>query len=97
MKASALIFSASICVSGLALAQTDTNSAVKETTDPAKIAEIERHAEELASRQQAKPATEAPASTQKHKKGGGHKGKSHKPAVKENPPSDTAPATEEKR
>lgn len=98
MKASALIFSASMCVSGLALAQTDTASGVRENTDPAKIAEIERHAQELESRQQAAPTTDPQDYAKKQKKGERHhKSKSHKPAAKQQPPSDTPAATEEQR
>ena len=42
--------------SGLALAQSAAPTGVTENTDPAKIAEIERHAQQLASGAQTTPA-----------------------------------------
>ncbi|MET0859162.1 MAG: hypothetical protein ABWY27_20610 [Telluria sp.] len=50
MKSSAWLFAAAISAAGAALAQTEPQSTVTETTDPAKIADIERRAQELASR-----------------------------------------------
>jgi hypothetical protein len=50
MKSRAWLFAATMSAAAVALAQTAPQSTVTETTDPAKIAEIERHAQELASR-----------------------------------------------
>lgn len=47
MKAHAWLFAAAMSVSGLTLAQNATPSGVVEITDPARIAEIERHAQQL--------------------------------------------------
>jgi hypothetical protein len=89
MKASAWLFSAAICASSLALAQTAPQSRVTESTDPAKAAEVERHAQELAARAQTTP----------EKKQSSHPSKSKskkKPAKKEKAPSDTPMAPESK-
>jgi hypothetical protein len=50
MKSSAWLFAAAISAAGAALAQTAPQSTVTETTDPTKIADIERRAQDLASR-----------------------------------------------
>jgi hypothetical protein len=96
MKASAWLFSAAMTVSSLALAQTEMKSGVTESTDPAKIAEIERHAQELASGAQATPMTDERDHMQKHDKRH-HKNKAiQKRAKKDKAPSDKPMATESK-
>lgn len=55
MKSGIWLFAAAMSVSGLALAQSAPSSTVTEINDPAKIAEIERHAQELAAQQQKTP------------------------------------------
>jgi hypothetical protein len=60
MKPSALIFSVAMSVSGLVLAQTATDSAVRESTDPAKIADIERRAQECCVRRRRRRTSAAP-------------------------------------
>lgn len=97
MKASTWLFAAAISVSGLALAQTATNPGVTPITDPAKIAEIQRHAEQLKGKQP------APMMDEQHgKKHHGmrhhkhHKKAMHKGAKKEKAPSDAPMATESK-
>ncbi|MDB5936924.1 MAG: hypothetical protein JWQ01_4268 [Massilia sp.] len=96
MKPSAWLFAAAMSVTGLALAQ--TGSAVQESTDPAKIAEIERHAQALQSGSQ--PAPEM--SEQEHMKRHGarhHKGNAkhrHHRAMKDKAASDQPMATESK-
>jgi uncharacterized membrane protein len=96
MKASAWLFSAAICVSSLALAQTAPQSRVTESTDPAKAAEVERHAQELAARAQTTPTMEE---RNQMKKQSTHPSKSkskHKRAKKDKAPSDTPMAPESK-
>ena len=85
MKARTWLFAAAMSVSGLALAQ--TNAGVTQSTDPAKIAEIERHAEQLKSGQPTTPMMD------KHHK---HHKAMHRRAMKEKAPSDTPMATESK-
>ena len=98
MKSSIWLFAAAVSVSGLALAQTAPSSTVTEINDPAKIAEIERHAEELAARQ---AKADERGHAQKHKQKHGkshHKNKAkQQPAAQETPPSDTPMAPEPKR
>jgi hypothetical protein len=97
MKASALMFAAAMSVSSLALAQTAMKSSVTETTDPAKIAEIERHAQQLSSGAQTTPMTGESDHMQKHGKRQ-HKNKAkQKSQMKDKAPSDTPMATESKR
>jgi hypothetical protein len=98
MKASAWLFSAAMSVSSLALAQTATSSGVTETTDPAKIAEIERHAEQLRSGgQQTTTPMDEPDHAKKHGKRQ-HKNKAKgKSEAKDNTSSDTPMATESKK
>jgi hypothetical protein len=82
-------------VSGLALAQTATKGAT-EITDPAKIAEIERHAQQLASAGPAMQNTGERDSIHKHGKRH-HKNKAaHKRANKDKAPSDTPMANDTK-
>lgn len=92
MKPSAWLLSAAMSVSCLALAQTAPKSQVTEITDPAKIAEIERRAQELAANQQSQSAAKKPAARHDKKKS---KAKS-KPAKKAKPPSDEPMAPESK-
>ncbi|WP_426175075.1 hypothetical protein [Massilia sp. TWR1-2-2] len=95
MKTSAWLFAAAMGAAGLALAQSAPQSAVTESTDPAKIAEIERHAQDLAARTQSSAAAttnehqhaKKPHSARHHK----HKAK-NKSAMQDNAPSDQ-PAT----
>ncbi|MBC7452427.1 MAG: hypothetical protein H7335_01720 [Massilia sp.] len=86
-------------LSGLALAQTAMNTGVTESTDPAKIAEIERHAQQLASRASATPVMGEREHMDKH---GMHHNKDkkhktmHKRAKKGAAPSEVPMATERK-
>jgi hypothetical protein len=96
MKASTWLFAAAMTASSLALAQTAKNPGATEITDPAKIAEIERHAQQLAS---AGPATTMTGERANMKKHGmrHHKNKAmHKRAMKDKAPSDMPMATESK-
>lgn len=95
MKASAWLFAAAMSASGLALAQAATPPGVTESTDPAKIAEIERHAQQLASGAQATPAMGEHDQMKKrhHKNKAKHK---HAMKEKEKAASDTPMATESK-
>jgi hypothetical protein len=72
MKASTWLLAAAMSVSGLALAQTASNSGVTEITDPARIAEIEQHAQQLASRGQTTPAMGGHDHMRMHKRGMHH-------------------------
>ncbi|HEX9173752.1 MAG TPA: hypothetical protein VF861_13925 [Telluria sp.] len=93
MKPSAWLFSAALSVSCLALAHAaPPKSTVTENTDPAKIAEIERRAQELEASAQSKPAAQKPPVRHEKKKS---KAK-HKPAKKAKPASDTPMAPETK-
>jgi hypothetical protein len=99
MKSSAWLFAAAMSAAGLALAQTEPKPAVQESTDPARIAEIERHAQELASRPQS--TSTAPAMSEhdarQHQGARHHKGKAkHKRAMKDKAPADQPMATEGK-
>jgi hypothetical protein len=111
MKASAWLFAAAMSVSSFALAQNALPPGVTQITDPAKIAEIERHAQQLASGQ---PTTSMKEERhhmrdgkRHHKHGMRHHGKKHgmrhhknkamhKDAMKDKAPSDTPMATESK-
>lgn len=97
MKPSVWLFAAAMSVSSLALAQ---SSAVREITDPAKIAEIERHAQELSSGSQ--PTTTATTMDEhEHMRHHGgrhhqkHKAKHHR-AMKEKAAADQPMANEAK-
>lgn len=93
MKASAWLFSAAMSVCCLASAQTAMNPGVTEITDPAKIAEIERHAQELASSPPATPTVGERKHSMRH-----HKDKTtHQRAKKDKAPSDTPMATDSKK
>lgn len=99
MKSSIWLFAAAMSVSGLALAQSAPSSTVTEINDPAKIAEIERHAQELAAQQQKTPAMSE--HEHMHKPGmRHHKHKVMKRAKKDKDkaktPSETPMATESK-
>ncbi len=105
MKAHAWLFAAAMSVTGLTLAQTATQSGAVEITDPAKIAEIERHAQQLASGKQTTPTMDERHHMQKdgmrhHKQKHGkrhHKNKAmHDRVMKGKAPSDTPMATEGK-
>jgi hypothetical protein len=99
MKPSVWLFAAAMSVSSLALAQ---SSAVHEITDPAKIAEIERHAQELASgSQQTTTTTTNAMGEQEHMRDHGarhhHKMRAkHRRAMKEKAAADQPMATEAK-
>lgn len=92
MKPSAWLISAALSVSCLALAHAAPKSKVTENTDPAKIAEIERRAQELEASAQSKPAAEKAPAHQAKKKS---KAK-HKSTKKAKPASDTPMAPETK-
>lgn len=100
MKARTWLFAAAISVSGLALAQTATNPGVTVITDPAKIAEIERHAEQLKGNQPAAPMMEEHHGKQhhgmRHHKQRRHHKAMHRGAKKESAPADAPMATESK-
>lgn len=94
MKSGKWLFAAAMSASSLALAQTPTNPGVTESTDPAKIAEIERHAQELESRTPT-PATGEREHTKKSSKH--HKNKAKpKEEMKDKAPTETPTATEGK-
>jgi hypothetical protein len=101
VKASAwLVAAAMLSISSLALAQSPQPT-VREITDPAKIAEIERHAQELASGAQTTPGM---GEQMREQDGMKHPAKKHhrknkakqKHPMKEKAPSDTPMATENK-
>lgn len=98
MKARTWLFAAAISVSGLALAQ--TNAGVTTITDPAKIAEIERHAEQLKGNQPATPMMDEQHGKKehgmRHHKQRKHHKAMHKGMKKEKAPADTPMATESK-
>lgn len=96
MKASAWFFSAAMSISSLALAQTAPSSSVTETTDPARIAEIERHAQQLAAGAQTTPAIDERDQMQKDGARHPKKKPKHKGAMKDKATSDTPMATEKK-
>lgn len=96
MKSSAWLFAAAMSAAGVALAQSAPQSGVTESTDPAKIAAIERHAQELAARQST-TATEQQVATKqpgaRHTKKS--KAKSKRP-MKDKAPPDQPATTEAK-
>jgi hypothetical protein len=98
MKATTWLFAVAMSVSGLALAQ--SNQGVTVITDPAKIAEIERHAEQLKNNQPATPmASEHHGKKHhgmRHHKHRKHHKAMHKGVKKDKAPSDTPMATESK-
>ena len=98
MKARTWLFAAAISVSGLALAQ--SNPGVTTITDPSKIAEIERHAEQLKSGQTTAPMADEQRGERhhgmRHHKHRKHHKAMHRRAMKEKAPSDTPMATESK-
>lgn len=98
MKASTWLFAAAMSVSGLALAQ--SNPGVTQITDPAKIAEIERHAEQLKSGQPTMPMAQEHDGKRhhgmRHHKHRKHHKAMHRRSMKEKAPSDTPMATESK-
>ncbi|MES2758303.1 MAG: hypothetical protein V4693_13090 [Pseudomonadota bacterium] len=84
---------------GVALAQSAPQSGVTESTDPAKIAEIERHAQELASRQSTTTATTAEQQVATKQPGARHTKKSKaksKRTMKDKAPPDQPATTEAK-
>lgn len=96
MKSCTWLFAATMSISGFALAQSPSNPGVTETTDPAKIAEIEKHAQELAARGQNSPAMGERGHMKKH---GSHHQKNkamHKQEKKDKMPTDAPMATESK-
>lgn len=74
MKTTTLLFAAAMSVSGLALAQTTVN----QITDPAKIAEIEQHAKQLAAGGQSQSQSEAMPAMGDHEHMGQHKKMHHR-------------------
>ena len=101
MKSRAWFFAAALSASSLALAQTAITSSVTENTDPAKIAQIEEHARQLASQTPTTPMMGEHEHMQKHGKGKHgmrhHKSKAmHQRATKNKAPSDTPMAAESK-
>jgi hypothetical protein len=96
MKARAWLFAAAISVSSLALAQTAPTSSVTESTDPAKIAEIERHAQELASAPPTTPVMGERDGSKRHGMRHQKNRATHKRATKDKAPSDTPMATDSK-
>lgn len=95
MKSTTWLFAAAMSVSGLALAQ----STVTQITDPAKIAEIEQHAQQLAAGGQAQPTPAMGEHEQMHKQKKMHhramKSKA-KAKAKDKAAPDTPMATESK-
>lgn len=101
MKSTVLLFAAAISVSGLALAQTAPKGGVTEITDPAKIAEIERHAQELAASQSAAPMMDEHErmrahATRHHKQKPMHRRPMREKAMKDKAPADTPMAPDSK-
>lgn len=101
MKSRTWLFAAALSISGLAMAQAPMKQGVTQNTDPAKIAEIEAHAQRLASGAAAAPAPMMGEHEHMRKHGMRHhhkrmhKGMS-KHDMKEKAPSDTPMATEPK-
>jgi hypothetical protein len=89
MKATTWLFAAAMSVSGLALAQ--SSSGVTVITDPAKIAEIERHAEQLKSGQPSTPMMHEHDGKKKHGMRH-HKPRKHHKAMHRGPKKDKAPS-----
>jgi hypothetical protein len=96
MKASAWLFSAAMSVSSLVLAQTAPQSRVTESTDPAKIAEVERHAQELAERARTTPKMDESDHMQKQRTPSNKNKAKPKRAKKDKAPSDTPMAPDSK-
>ncbi len=100
MKPHAWLFAAAMLAPCLALAQSTPQSTVTETTDPAKIAEVERHAQELASRSQGATSTTATmderAGMKPREKRRHPTRAKHKAAAKPKAPTETPMATESK-
>lgn len=97
MKTTTWLFAAAMSFSGLALAQ--SNQGVTVITDPAKIAEIEAHAEQLKNNQPAPMMDEHRGNRHhgmRHHKHARHHKAMHRRAMKEKAPSDTPMATESK-
>jgi hypothetical protein len=98
MKATTWIFAAAMSVSGLALAQ--SNQGVTTITDPAKIAAIEAHAEQLKNNQPTTPMMDEQHGRKhhgmRHHKNRKHHKAMHQGAKKDKAPSDTPMATESK-
>jgi hypothetical protein len=100
MKSTAWLFAAALSAAGAALAQTEPQSTVTEITDPARITDIERRAQELVSRGQSSSSTAAPTSEQaagdkQQARAQKYKGK-HKRAMKDKAASEPAGSTEGK-
>lgn len=96
MKSSVWLFAAAMSVSALALAQNAPKAGVTESTDPAKIAEIEQHAQQLAASQSATPATGEHEHMRKHGMRH-HKHKAqHKREMKDQPAPDAPVASDSK-
>lgn len=94
MKTTTCLFAAAMAFSGVAFAQTPTKSEVTETTDPSKIADIEKHAQELQARGQTTPAASEHEHAKKHSK---HKSKAKpKDENKDKAPADMPAQTESK-
>jgi hypothetical protein len=98
MKARTWLFAAALSVSGLALAQ--SNPGVTTITDPAKIAEIERHAEQLKSGQPTTPMMDEQRGERhhgmRHHKRSRHHKAMHRGQMKDKAPADAPMATESK-
>lgn len=100
MKSRTWLFAAALSISGLALAQAPMKPGVTESTDPAKIAEIEAHAQRLSGGAGAAPAPMMGEHEHMRKHGMRHHKRMHKGMrkheMKEKAPSDTPMATEPK-
>ena len=97
MKTHAWLFSVAMTLSSLALAQTAMNTGVTEITDPARIADIERRAQQLAARAAAAPVVGEREHMHKHD-GRHQKAKSmHKHAKKAKAAPATPMATDTKK
>lgn len=100
MKATTWLFAAAMSISSLAMAQTASNRGVTVITDPARIAEIERHAEQLKSGQPSTPMMDEQRGKRhhgmRHYKHRKHHKAMHRGAKKDKAPSDTPMATESK-
>lgn len=92
MKTRTCLFAAALAFSSWAFAQAPKPE-VTETTDPAKIAEIEKHAQELQARGQTTPAAGEKEPTKKHSKPRKSKAK---PKDENKAPAETPAATEGK-
>jgi hypothetical protein len=81
MKKSLAIFLVLFSIGGAALAQNDRVTGIEESTDPAKVADVERRAQEIISQQRSASGTTGAAgssasSEPMHKKA--HKSRAHK-------------------